>query len=121
MTIKFLDGLWRKLIRIKCNDRSFWSGAKSDPEAGIILEAHHVVPKAGRKNVRWDVENGIMLTVKEHAMVKNVEFNRALIDKFGREKYEALRRRSVQYFDKNYERIEKELKQEIGKYEERKT
>ena len=71
---------------------------------------HHLITRS-KKNTRWDIDNGIPLTVGEHALIhQKGGFKDYFIDNYyGREKYEKLQRKSIQYFDKDYERIKNEL------------
>ena len=64
VTKKECDTLLRKLCLLKTNHKSELSG-KSDTEAGIILQVHHLI---GKPNyfLRYHLENCIVLTQGEH-------------------------------------------------------
>jgi len=107
---KYLDSLWRKAVKLKWNYRSVWSGEK-------VEHVHHMITK-GKKNMRWCVDNGCPLTLVEHKRVHTTPGAAPmLINKFSKDKYEELETLSVQYFDKNFDRIKNELKEIIKKYE----
>ena len=105
-TIKYLDVLWRKAVKLKWNYRSFLGGKAE--------EVHHIVHRT-RRNTRWDIENGCPLTLEQHNRVNNQPgYEDRLRDLFGRKKYEELDRRSHQYFDKDYDRIKNMLKEALN-------
>ena len=104
MNIKSLDALWRKIVMKKHGNRSLYSGL-------LATEVHHIITR-GRRNTRWDIDNGCPLTVEEHRCLhNNSTFKKLVYCRIGQAKIDNLQRKSVQYFDKDFERIEKELKQ----------
>ncbi|MBC8527192.1 MAG: hypothetical protein H8D22_10165 [Candidatus Cloacimonetes bacterium] len=100
--IKYLDSLWRKAVMKKYHNRSVYSSLPA-------TEVHHIVTRS-KKNTRWDIENGCPLTFSEHYNLHStVVFRNLVYEKIGKEKIENLKRKSVQYFDKDFNRIKKTL------------
>lgn len=102
-----LDSLWKNKVFLQFNGRCCLCSSQSG------LSAHHVRLRRYR-NTRWDLSNGILLCELHHAMAhRNVKFFENLIRKrFGDEWFESLKKKSLEFFDGDYERIEKELKGE---------
>jgi len=40
-----------------------------------IMNAHHIIPKRGYPNLRWDVKNGICLCAADHKFAKTSAHN----------------------------------------------
>ena len=109
-TINSLDALWRKAVMKKHRNRSVYSSMPA-------TEVHHIVTRS-KKNTRWDIDNGCPLTFTEHYNLHStVVFRNLVYEKIGKEKIEKLKIKSVQYFDKDYERIKNELLEAIEKHE----
>ncbi len=62
-TDKRLDDLWAEAVKARANYRSEVSGFGK--HTGDVIQAHHIFHKPNHR-LRWELKNGICLTVGEH-------------------------------------------------------
>ena len=112
-TIKYLDDLWRIEVKLKRKDRSIITGYFSK-------EVHHIITRS-RKNTRWDIDNGVVLDMEQHKRIHSEpSYKKAFIDLYvGRDRYEALQKKSLEYFDKDYDKIKNMLKEVLKNLKEK--
>ena len=103
-----LDKLWSEAVKTKADNRCEICTLKKP------LNSHHIYSRRFL-STRWYLPNGIALCVSCHffAHQKSLEFSIYLKENKGEEWYHDLFGRHRELFDKDYEKVEKELKSEV--------
>lgn len=108
---KSLDILWAKIIKLRAGGKCEVCGKTTN------LNSHHIVSRNNLR-FRWDIRNGACLCVGHHrfnnesAHLDPIWFI-GWVQKNRKEDYEYLLANRNKLFDKNYIRIEQELKEEL--------
>lgn len=102
-----LDKIWRERVYSNCNGRCILCGTTNS------LEAHHIILRR-KKSTRWAIRNGAVLCQPHHILAhSHPKYFHELLDKrFGDGFYDRLKRKGNEFFDGDYERVEKEMKGE---------
>jgi hypothetical protein len=103
--IKILDTIWSYAVKEKYDFKCAWSGETTN------LNSHHVISRI-IYILRWDLENGLCLTVKYHKFDGNSIHNNPIIwenrlNELGIKKDKLLKRENEIYLNDFYCTIEK--------------
>jgi len=59
------DDLWAIVVKLRAGGKSEYSGKSGE---GVVLCAHHIAGKVGYR-LRYELDNGICLTIGEHGFI----------------------------------------------------
>lgn len=113
--LKICDELWSKLIKIRAWLRcEYCWGTK-------FLNAHHIFTR-NNYSTRYDLDNGICLCSKHHTLSSTfsahktpMEFTEWILAQRWQERYDRLKFKTKQLWDKDYAKVEQYLIDETAK------
>ena len=105
---KKLDKLWSELIKKRAKEMCEMCGKST------MLNSHHIISRSNL-NLRWDLHNGVCLCVSCHSLSNHSAHKDPLgfaewVRQHRPDDYNYLMVKRNERFDKDYERIERELK-----------
>ncbi len=103
-----LDIIWARLVKLKAGSKCEICGKTAN------LNSHHIVSRNNLK-FRWDLRNGVCLCVAHHKFANESAHLDPIwfigwIKENRKEDYEYLLTNRNKFFDKDYARVESELK-----------